>query len=342
MRRRRKPPDPFGVEDEHFVQTDLPRDAVDAVLRDRLLDDLGELLDPDAPKAEAEEVTQLHDELAVEYELIAANPASGRRRRLKTSKPRRGFVQPEQLMALLRAAEGDGKSRGRVGQGLLYGRGRPLLATLAGAGLRIGEALALERRHVNLARGELVVVESKTDAGRNRVVDLTPALREELALWLDRSPWKAPTDLVFATAKGGPDNRQNVRQRLLVPAIERANRSLAKEGIDPLEGVGVHGLRRTFATLRCAVGDDPVYIAAQIGHVSASFTLSVYAGATRRRERLSKSERRAYDEAVAWAGHGSVPEALEPAQWALPGTTGAFAAPAALAEDGSENEKAPR
>jgi integrase len=106
-------------------------------------------------------------------------------------------------------------------------------STLAGAGLRIEEALTLERRHLNLAKGTLAVVDSKTAAGI-RVVDLTPALREELALWLDRSPFKRPSDLVFPTAKGRRDNRQNVRRRLLLPAVERANVKLASLGIEPI------------------------------------------------------------------------------------------------------------
>ena len=68
-------------------------------------------------------------EVAVEYGMLPGNPARGRRRRLKSTRPRRGFVQPEQLMALLEASES-----------YLHGRGRPLLATLAGTGVRIQEA----------------------------------------------------------------------------------------------------------------------------------------------------------------------------------------------------------
>ena len=41
-------------------------------------------------------------EVAVEYGMLPGNPARGRRRRLKSTRPRRAFVQPEQLMALLR------------------------------------------------------------------------------------------------------------------------------------------------------------------------------------------------------------------------------------------------
>jgi hypothetical protein len=37
--------------------------------------------------------------VAVEYELIPANPAAGRRRRLKSTRPDRASVEPEQLMS---------------------------------------------------------------------------------------------------------------------------------------------------------------------------------------------------------------------------------------------------
>lgn len=234
--------------------------------------------------------------VAVEYDLIPANAAAGKRRRLKGTRPRRAFVEPEQLMALLDAASAKPP--------LLAGRGRPLLALLAGAGLRIGEALALERRHVNVAKGTLTVETSKTDAGR-RVVDLTPALRDELALWLDRSTRKEPTDPVFPTSRGKQDNRQNVRRYLLGPAIERANVELAKLGIEPIAVVSPHGLRRTYASLRCAVGDDVAYTAAQLGHVDARFTLRTYTGAVKRRERLTSAERAAFDLAVEWARMGT-------------------------------------
>lgn len=60
--------------------------------------------------------------LAQEYDQITGNPAAGKRRRLPRTKPRRAYVELEQLPTLLESAEG-----------LLAGRGRPLLATLAGA-----------------------------------------------------------------------------------------------------------------------------------------------------------------------------------------------------------------
>ena len=121
-------------------------------------------------------------EVAVEYGHIERNPAKGKRRRVKGTEPRRSWVEPEQLPALIDAAD-------------IYLR--PTIATLAGAGLRIGEAVALDWRDVKLGAGTLVVRESKTAAGEGREVDLPVGLREELATWRARSPRTAPNDPVF-------------------------------------------------------------------------------------------------------------------------------------------------
>jgi integrase len=73
-------------------------------------------------------------DVAIEYELIdRANPARGRRRRVKAPKPQRTWVEPEQLLALIVSADA---------------YHRPILATLAGARLRVGEALALDWQEV--------------------------------------------------------------------------------------------------------------------------------------------------------------------------------------------------
>lgn len=227
--------------------------------------------------------------VAVEYELIAANPAAGKRRRLKSTRPRRSWVEPEQLMALLGSAPG---------------YRRPLLAVLAGAGLRVGEALALRWADVDLATGTLRVLRSKTDAGV-RLVDLTPALREELAAHKADASWAGSNDFVFATASGRPRNRHNERRAALLPAIEKANARLRGLGIAPIEGATFHGLRRTYASLRAAVGDDPAYTSEQIGHDDPRFTLRVYTYATKRRQRLAGTHRAAFDRALEWAQMGT-------------------------------------
>jgi len=134
-------------------------------------------------------------ECAVEYGLIAANPASGKRRRLKSTRPSRPWVEPEQLPALLDAAKVDGKAE----------VGRVLLGVLAGAGLRIGEALTLRWRHVDLPTGTLHIVGSKTAAGV-RSVDLTATLREELVLWKAATRYSEPDDYVLTRSSGRKRN----------------------------------------------------------------------------------------------------------------------------------------
>jgi integrase len=178
---------------------------------------------------------------------------------------RRTSVEPEQLPALLDAADE---------------WHRPMVATLAGAGLRVGEATALEWRDVNLATGTLMVRDSKTDAGTGRRVDLPGGLVDELSEWKARSPRSGPSDPVFVSRKrNGRHNGQTkdgVGRRLKV-TIKRANERLAKLGIEPIsERVSPHSLRRTYASLRAALRDDPIYIAEQIGHEDPGFTFRVY------------------------------------------------------------------
>lgn len=235
-------------------------------------------------------------ELAVDYGYLPRNPAAskGGRRRLKEPRPQRSWVEPEQLMALLKAAP-----KGH----------RPVLATLAGAGLRVGEACALDWRDVNLATGTVTVRDSKTDAGTGRQVDLPLGLADELRVHKAAAGPAGPGDPVFLS---GPRNGRRGRQtpdnvgRRLKTAIRRANGSLGEAAIEPISGrVSPHSLRRTYASVRAACGDDPVYIAEQLGHEDPTFTIRVYAKAAKRRERLSGDYLATFDRALEWAAMGS-------------------------------------
>jgi integrase len=148
-------------------------------------------------------------ELAVEYGYLPANPASGRRRRAKAAAPRRQWLEPEQVRPLVDA----GSLRGQRGGNLTQDpRTRALLPTLICGGLRIGEALALPWRDIDLANGRLLVRESKTYAGL-RTVDLSAELRDELIGYKLASIDTDPDRLVFGTGSGRQDTRQNVRKR---------------------------------------------------------------------------------------------------------------------------------
>ena len=121
---------------------------------------------------------------------------------------------------------------------------------------------------------------------------------------------------LFVSRHAGKVRRQseaNVARRLKT-AIKRANERLEKQGIEPIsERVTPHSLRRSYASLRAALRDDPVYTAEQMGHTDARFTLSVYAKATKRRSKLSGAYLAEFERALAWA-------ALPTSEKALTGT----------------------
>jgi integrase len=211
-------------------------------------------------------------EVAVDRELIPRNVAKvgGRRRRLPSTSPEHLWLdRAEHIAALLDGARQlDEKAYGRSGQR------RALIATLVFAGLRIGEALSLRWRDVNLARSAITVRAAKTEAGV-RTVNILAVLHDELADY--RARVDAPADaLVFATSTGARQGETNVRRRILTPAVALANKHLVKEGLDPMPQIKPHGLRRTFASLLFALNEPAPYVRDQMGHTTANLTLELY------------------------------------------------------------------
>jgi integrase len=200
---------------------------------------------------------------AVERELIARNPAKGKSRRVREHEPRRSYLDTaEQMAALLEAA-------GELDRGAREDRRhverRAIVATLTFAGLRIGELCSLRWRDVDLASGWLHVNDAKTDAGRRRV-KIRGALRDEL-LAVRARRMTGPDEFVFATSAGGQPSRDNLRNRVLGPAAKLASQRLVERGLTPLpERITPHSLRRTFASLLYALGEDPGIVMDEMGH----------------------------------------------------------------------------
>jgi integrase len=225
-------------------------------------------------------------EVAVEYELIARNPAKGRRRRLKVSRAVPVWLDSaEQIEALLTAASAlDTRAESKGGRdqkgGLVYRRA--LLATFVFGGLRIAELTDLRWRDVDIPGNRLIVRQAKTDAGI-REVDLLPVLRNELTRHKAQSPYSSPSDYVFASAAGTKLAQSNIRGRVLDKAIKRADKKLADTNEAPLpEGLTPHKLRHTFASILVAIGVDPGSVMDQLGHADPGFTLRVYRHGMRR------------------------------------------------------------
>ncbi len=115
---------------------------------------------------------------AVERDLIARNPACGKRRRVRERAPRRSYLESAAHIRALLDAAGELDGEARCDRQHIHRKA--MLATLVFAGLRIGELCALRWRDVDLQAAWLHVQDAKTDAGV-RQVRLRPVLIAEVA-----------------------------------------------------------------------------------------------------------------------------------------------------------------
>lgn len=152
-----------------------------------------------------------------------------------------------------------------------------LVDVLAYGGLRFGEAAALRRRRVELARGRLMVAESvsevdgritfgHTKSHRQRVVILPRSVSEALDDHLRERVGPDPDALVFTAPEGGPLRYGNFMRRVWRAAARRAG----------LDGVTPHVLRHTSATLLIAAGASVKDVQAHLGHADGAVTLNIY------------------------------------------------------------------
>jgi site-specific recombinase XerD len=164
-------------------------------------------------------------------------------------------LTPEEARALLRVPSP------RAPTGI---RNRALFAVLYRGGLRISEALTLERRDLLAAACTLTVRHGK--GNRHRTIGMDPAAFGLVARWLDerRRLGLHRPGVVFCTLDGHPLQAGYVRA--LLPRLAR------KAGIE--KRVHPHGLRHTCAA-ELAIEGVPVPLIQQLGHASLH-TTTVY------------------------------------------------------------------
>jgi integrase len=155
-------------------------------------------------------------------------------------------------------------------------RHRLLLELLAATGLRISEAIALQRLHVQLAgpepevcvRRALVrgrIEPPKTKHGR-REVRLPDSLAANLRVHLAASPDRDSTALLLPNELDGPLDPANLRPRVLKPLVRQAGAPWA----------GFHTFRHTFASMHLRCGTNLLQLSRALGHHSPAFTLTRY------------------------------------------------------------------
>jgi integrase/recombinase XerC len=145
-------------------------------------------------------------------------------------------------------------------------RDTAILTLLYGAGLRIAEALSLDKRTVEaLLRDRSTSLAITGKGGKQRIVPLLPAVTTALAAYRATCSFlaaAAPDDRFFIGARGAA---------LDPGVVQRAVRRL-REQLGLPESVTPHALRHSFATHLLGAGGDLRTIQELLGHASLSTT----------------------------------------------------------------------
>ena len=163
--------------------------------------------------------------------------------------------------------------------------------------LRIGEVLALRRRHVTTdpdgttwvrvesqvqARGSGVREESpKSEAGR-REVPVPPTITDDLAAHLEAHAAPGPDGLLFPRVGGNQLNNPNTIRKRFNAALDALNAERGRSGDNPVDNFTWHGLRHTALTRLGQAGATTAELKAYAGH-SDGKSVEVYQHAERRR-----------------------------------------------------------
>jgi integrase len=219
-------------------------------------------------KAHAALLTALNQ--ALKWGLLAVNPC-------------RAVTLPKQQrreMHVLTAEEAE-----RFRQAAAGTRFGVLFELALATGMRPGEYLALQWKHVDLKAGtvrvERALVEGdgklsfappKTSRSR-RTIPLPPSVTRALAAHKERQAAERPipldgSGLVFPSEMGGTMNERNLLRRYFRP-------TLAAAGLEPRK-YRLYDLRHTCATLLLLAGENPKVVSERLGHASVTLTLDVY------------------------------------------------------------------
>ncbi len=143
---------------------------------------------------------------------------------------------------------------------MLAFRDKAVLGTLMYTGIRRGELLALNTNAVDFQACPLTVKNGK--GGMGRVIPLCEELMELLRDWLEPRP-ECEHDGVFTTRSGQPLGKHGLQD-----AFQRAKKAASIER----EGITIHSLRHTFASLLLQNGADLVSLQRLLGHSSLDTT----------------------------------------------------------------------
>ena len=181
------------------------------------------------------------------------NPALGT---VRTPKRPRAVPRPlavgDAREALAQAADG-------AGAGWIRARDTAVLTLLYGCGLRISEALGLDRGVLPLGRSIVVVGKG----GKQRMVPVLPVVREAVDAYAAAVPFALrPSDPLFVGVRGAR----------LQPGIVQKRMRGVRAALGLPDSATPHALRHSFATHLLAAGGDLRSIQELLGHASLATT----------------------------------------------------------------------
>ncbi|MBT6136362.1 MAG: tyrosine recombinase XerC [Rhodospirillaceae bacterium] len=138
-------------------------------------------------------------------------------------------------------------------------RDEAMVALLYGAGLRIGEAIALDRSILPLADSLIILGKG----GKQRMVPILPEVAQRIERYATMCPYQPGADgPLFVGARG----------KRLNPAVFQATLRKLRGALGLPESATPHALRHSFATHLLGAGGDLRTIQELLGHASLSTT----------------------------------------------------------------------
>jgi integrase len=205
---------------------------------------------------------------AVKNNLIRINPA----KELELPKAVKAKIQPpskEDVLSILREAPVEHQA---------------LFLLDCVTGLRRGEVLALQRKHIDWINREACVEQAikkvrvtddvhkyswavgPTKSGRQRRVGIPPIVLEALQLHLSASKDVSEDQFIF-TRNGTFMDPEYFSKWIALPLVKKATDGRVKR---------FHDLRHFFASVLIENGESPKYIQDQVGHASITTTFDIY------------------------------------------------------------------
>jgi integrase len=209
--------------------------------------------------------------LAVDNDLIQRSPVRKKHRPAVPRSEKTAWT-PEQVRAILNEVP------------LNY---RPVFVCLALTGLRAGELLGLQWKHVSLETGELRVEQSlwnkqvvtpKTRSSRDSIW-FDDILKQVLSEHRQHSAHTGPEDFIFSKPDGSPLNPDVLRRDVLYPALDRLR-------IPRLKGAsGFHAFRHTAGSVVEERTGRLKLAQKLLRHSNVSTTADIYTHTSRQSER---------------------------------------------------------